>query len=120
MLNREENQGAPQFLIGIGVVLVIAGTMMLLYIGVFLINAISEPQSVGLIGLILERTEGARQAVSGSVGGIDFELILDDPISTLLFLILSVWILSAFAGIVRGIISAGTALVGTGKDMRKR
>lgn len=119
MVNRDTGDGLRQFLTGVGVLLVVAGSILLLYIGIFVVETIADPTDVGLVNLILSRTEANPSAISGSLGDVNFKFGIDDPIATFLFLIVSVWILGALAGIVKTIIGAGRDLVKSAKDWDK-
>lgn len=116
MLNRDSGQGPKQFLLGVGIILILVGAAMLVYLGIFIFDAIVEPQGVGIIDLILTTATAEGRALAGRAGGFDFELWMNKPISTLLFLLVSVWALAIVAGILRSIIATGRELVKTAKD----
>jgi hypothetical protein len=118
MLTRESNDGIRNFLLGAGVVLIVIGSLMLVYIGVYVLDAIVEPESVGLIDLLLKRMSGNERALIIRSDTGSFSLGIEEPINTLLFLVLAVWLLSAFAGIVKTIVTTGTQLVTAAKDWK--
>ena len=62
--------------------------------GTLVITALTDPGQVSLIALILQATGNTSQSIVTHLNGEQFELTLGEPISTLLFLIASIWIMS--------------------------
>ena len=108
--------GISTFLVTVGGALVVAGAGLLVYMGILIVDVLRDPQSVGLVNQILSATGRTGEALSGKFGDASFRLHLDEPVNTLLFVIASIWVLSAFANIVSSIIRAGTGLIDNARN----
>tara|TARA_B100000405_G_C16699889_1_gene415830 strand:- start:1394 stop:1753 length:360 start_codon:yes stop_codon:yes gene_type:complete len=114
----QQGSGIATFLSILGGVLIVAGAALLLYLGILIMDALRDPQSIGLFAEILAATGRSGNGLEANLGGVQFQLSMEEPISTLLFVVVAIWVLGAFAGIVRSIIQAGTSLIETAKGWR--
>ena len=87
--------------------------------GTLVSTALTDPGQVSLIALILQATGNTSQSIVTHLNGEQFELTWGEPISTLLFLIASIWIMSLLAGIVRVLSETGTGLMRMAKNWQQ-
>lgn len=118
LMRDQQGSGIATFLSIVGGVLIVAGAALLLYLGILIMDALRDPQSIGLIAEILAATGRSGNGLEANLGGVQFQLSMEEPVSTLLFVVVAIWVLGAFASIVRSIIQAGTSLIETAKGWR--
>ena len=123
MLNKravsKESDGhhvADVLLIVLGVVLVVIGAMMLVYLGMTVLDILKAPGDTELVTLILEQTREQGQAFFGTFGQSKIEFTLGEPLRTMLFVLVLLWILGAVLRIIMAIIGAGRDLVAAGRQ----
>lgn len=105
------NSGAPTLLMALGVLLVGAGSLLLVYVGLLVFQIINTPEEVKIVQFILTHIQGGDRAIYGSVGKETFEINMADPVRTAIFLFLGVLILGVLARILSTLISSGLAMM---------
>jgi hypothetical protein len=95
----------------VGSVLVLMGAGLLLAVGWTVLRIITEPTSVALLGLFLDSTPSAQGALSGHIAGTEFAIAIDEPLRTLLYLIVGLWVLGAVASILKVVTLTGKDLL---------
>lgn len=116
---REEGDGhhvAGVLLIVLGVMLVVIGALMLVYLGMTVLNILKAPADTELVTLILAQTREQGQAFFGTFGQSRIEFTLGEPLRTMLFVLILLWILGAVLNIIKAIIGAGRELVAAGRQ----
>jgi hypothetical protein len=98
-------------LVGVGVVLIIAGTLLLLYLGYTVFRAVDAPQEVALVKFIAGTLRVEDKAIYGHAGSDSFEINVSEPARTVILLFLAAFVLMVLAGIAKALISAGINLV---------
>lgn len=98
-------------LVGVGVVLIIAGTLLLLYLGYTVFRAVDAPQEVALVKFIAGTLRVEDKAIYGHAGSDSFEINVSEPTRTVILLFLAAFVLMVLAGIAKALISAGINLV---------
>lgn len=102
-------------LIVLGVMLVIVGSVMLIYLGMTVFGILKSPDDTKLVTMILEQTQTRGQAFFGSFGDNKIEFTLGEPLRTLLFVLILLWILGVVLNIIKSIVSTGRDLVMAGR-----
>jgi hypothetical protein len=97
--------------LGLGVALIIAGTLLLFFLGYTVIRAIDAPQEVPVVKLIVSELRAEDKAVYGHAGRDTFEINVSEPTRTIVLLFLAAFVLMVFAGIAKALIAAGINLV---------
>ena len=100
----------------VGAILVIVGTILLLMLGFALITVINEPKEMALFELLYEETANEGSALAGHLAELQFDIKIGEPLRSLLFVVLIVWVLSAIVGMIRGLVSSGLELLRGKKD----
>ncbi|MDH3659644.1 MAG: hypothetical protein OEU92_06390 [Alphaproteobacteria bacterium] len=103
-------------LIVLGVALVVIGALMMVYLGMTVFGILKTPADTELVTLILEKSQEQGQAFFGTFGQSRVEFTLGEPLRTLLFVLLLLWILGALLNIIKAIIAAGRDLVTAGRQ----
>lgn len=112
----DSHHGASVLLIVLGVVLVVIGALMLVYLGMTVLDILKAPGDTELVTLILEQTSEQGQAFFGTFGQSKIEFTLGEPLRTMLFVLVLLWILGAVLRIIMAIIGAGRDLVTAGRQ----
>ncbi|MGI9437437.1 MAG: hypothetical protein ACR2Q4_21860 [Geminicoccaceae bacterium] len=113
----DDGAGAGKILLTVlGVVLVLAGAGMLLYLGTVIIDILQEPSEVKLVAMVFDQIQVGDRAFFGNIGESQFAFSLGEPLRTMLFVIVILWILGAFANIIKAIIGAGRDLIVAGQQ----
>ena len=97
--------------LGLGVALIIAGTLLLIFLGYTVFRAVDTPQDVPLVKLIVSELRAEDKAVYGHAGRDTFEINVSEPARTIVLLFLAAFVLMVFAGIAKALIAAGINLV---------
>ena len=98
-------------LVGVGVALIIAGTLLLLYLGYTVFRAVDAPQEVALVKFISGTLRVEDKAIYGHAGRDTFEINVSEPTRTVILLFLAAFVLMVFAGIAKALIAAGINLI---------
>ena len=98
-------------LLPIGLALIIAGTVLLCYLGFIVFQVVNSPQDVPLVKLIVSQLRVEDKALYGHVGRDTFELNVSEPARTVVLLFLAAFVLMVLASVARTLISAGISLV---------
>ena len=99
----------------VGSVVLLLGALMLVSLALVVIDVIRHPNDVALINLVMQSMQQRGVAVAGHLGELKFSLTIDEPLRTLLFLVVCVWLLGALASILKTIVMTGKALVERGR-----
>ena len=113
--NPRHGEPGGVLLMTLGGFLIIAGAAMLLFLGLMVVDIVREPDDVKLVALVFDRIQGQDRAFLGVIGDNRFEFQLGEPLRTILFVLVVIWLLGAFARIINGIISAGRELMVAGR-----
>ena len=105
------NSGAYTPLMALGVLLVGAGGLLLVYVGLLVFQIINTPEEVKIAQFILTHIQIGDRAIYGSLGKETFEVNLADPVRTALFFFLGVLILGVLARILSTLISSGLEMM---------
>ena len=105
------NSGAHTLLMALGVLLVGAGGLLLVYVGLLVFQIINAPEEVKIVQFILTHIQVGDRAIYGSLGKEVLEINLADPVRTALFLFLGVLILGVLARILSTLISSGLEMM---------
>ncbi len=106
---------AGVLLIVLGVALMVIGALMMVYLGMTIFEILKSPDETKLVALILEQTQTQDRTFSGVFGDRRIEFTFGEPLRTLLFVLVLVWILGAMLKIVTSIVGAGRELVSAGR-----
>lgn len=117
-IEKPEGTGNPRkvLLMLVGGALVIMGGALLLGAGLVVLDVIEDPSSVKLVALILEEMEGEGNALYGDLGGTRFAIGIGEPLRTLLFLIVVVWLLGTLVSILKMLVLTGKQLLTSGSS----
>ena len=102
-------------LLVVGSVVLLLGAVMLLMLALVVVDVIRQPNEVALIALAMQSMQQSGVAVAGHLGELDFALRIEEPLRTLLFLVVCVWVIGALASILKTIVLTGKALVDRGR-----
>jgi len=105
------NSGAYTLLMALGVLLVGAGGLLLVYVGLLVFQIINAPEEVKIVQFILTHIQVGDRAIYGSLGKEVLEINLADPVRTALFLFLGVLILGVLARILSTLIASGLEMM---------
>ena len=105
------NSGAHTLLMALGVLLVGAGGLLLVYVGLLVFQIINAPEEVKIVQFILTHIQVGDRAIYGSLGKEVLEINLADPVRTALFLFLGVLILGVLARILSTLIASGLEMM---------
>jgi hypothetical protein len=105
------NNGAHTLLLTLGVLLVGAGGLLLVYVGLLVFQIINAPEEVKIVQFILTHIQVGDRAIYGSLGKEVLEINLADPVRTALFLFLGVLILGVLARILSTLIASGLEMM---------
>lgn len=109
---RQSNADPARVLLLItGSVVLLLGAIMLVSLALVAVDVVRNPAEVALIALLMQSMEQSGVALAGHLGEIDFALRIEEPLRTLLFLVVCVWVLGALASILKTIVLTGKALV---------
>ncbi len=106
-------------LVIMGLLLIILGAGLLVYLAIYMFKVLDEPNSIALVALIFDSLREGDKLLFGSLGNGPngpFEISLGEPMRTFLFIFIVVWVLGAFARILTSLIGAGRELVNTGRQ----
>jgi hypothetical protein len=106
--------------LGLGVALIIAGTLLLIFLGYTVFRAVDAPQDVPLVRLIASELRAEDKAVYGHAGRDTFEINVSEPARTIVLLFLAAFVLMVFAGIAKALIAAGINLVSAAGRLRQQ
>lgn len=105
------NSGAHTLIMALGVLLVGAGGLLLVYVGLLVFQIINAPEEVKIVQFILTHIQVGDRAIYGSLGKEVLEINLADPVRTAFFLFLGVLILGVLARILSTLISSGLEMM---------
>ncbi|MFT5176165.1 MAG: hypothetical protein ACI8W7_004359 [Gammaproteobacteria bacterium] len=108
-----DTAGTLLMVVGSGVLLL--GALMLASLALVVIEVINNPNDVALVNLVMQSMQQRGVAVAGHLGEFEFSLTIDEPLRTLLFLVVCVWLLGALASILKTVVMTGKALVERGR-----
>ena len=98
-------------LVGIGIALIVAGALLLGYLGLTVFRAIDAPQEVPLVKFVTGQLRVEDKAIYGHVCRDTFEINVSEPARTVILLFLAAFVLMVLAGVAKSLISAGINLV---------
>lgn len=107
-------------LLGLGIALIIAGTLLLGYLGLTVFRAIDAPQDVPVVKFTVSQLRVEDKAIYGHVGRDSFEINVSEPTRTVVLLFLAALVLMVLAGVAKSIISAGINLVSAASRLREQ
>ncbi len=105
------NSGAHTLLMALGVLLVGAGGLLLVYVGLLVFQIINAPEEVKIVQFILTHIQVGDRAIYGNLGKEVLEINLADSVRTAFFLFLGVLILGVLARILSTLISSGLEMM---------
>ncbi len=106
---------ARALLLIVGAALLLMGGMMLVMLIGIVIDVLRNPDEVELIALAMQGMQQDGVAIAGNLGAVGFSLRIDEPLRTLLLLVVCVWVLGALASILKSVIITGKNLVERGR-----
>jgi len=109
---------SKKMILAIGVILVLAGAATLILIAYLITDALIKPENFGPINFLLDKITGTERAITITTESGHFIFGFDQPVGTLLLVLMCIWVLSAITGIIRTIISTGLKLVDTANNWR--
>lgn len=112
-----KNRSKKMILI-IGVILVLAGAATLIAIAYLITDALIKPENFGPINFLLDKITGTERAITITTESGHFIFGFDQPVGTMLLVLMCIWVLSAVTGIIRTIISTGLKLVDVANSWR--
>ncbi|MGI9510658.1 MAG: hypothetical protein ACR2QJ_15070 [Geminicoccaceae bacterium] len=117
-VNKQSDGAHPVgvLLIVLGVALMIAGIVMLVYLGMTVLDILKSPEDAELVALLLEQTKEQGQAFFGTFGDNKVEFTLGEPLRMVLLILVLLWILGAVLRIIGVIIGVGRDLVADGRQ----
>ena len=95
----------------VGGALVVAGVVLLGFLGVAIYQIIEAPNDVGLVKFVLEHLRSGERMIYGHTGNETFELSVTEPARTVFLLFLAVMTFWIIAGIAKSIIAAGVNMI---------
>ena len=104
-------------LVPIGLALIIAGSVLLCYLGFTVFQAINSPQDVPLVKLIAGQLRVEDKAIYGHAGSDTFELNVSEPARAVVLLFLAAFVMMVLASVAKALISAGINLVSAADRM---
>ena len=110
-----DHHPASLVLIVLGVALVVVGALMLVYFGMTVFGILKSPADTELVTLLMEQSQEQGQAFFGRFGESKVEFTLGEPLRTMLFVLILLWILGAVLNIIKSIVGAGRDLVTAGR-----
>jgi hypothetical protein len=113
-VDANRNPGAVLLTV-LGVILVLAGAIMLLYLGTVVVSILKAPDEVKLVALVFDQVQKGGLAFFGTIGESKFEFALGEPLRTIVFVLILLWIIGALANIIKTIIGAGRELITAGQ-----
>jgi hypothetical protein len=105
-------------LVGIGIALIVAGALLLGYLGVTVFRAVDAPQDVPLVKFVASQLRVEDKAIYGHVGRDPFEINVNEPTRTVILLFLAAFVLMVLAGVAKSLISAGINLVSAARRLQ--
>ncbi|WP_298939981.1 hypothetical protein [uncultured Psychromonas sp.] len=109
---------SKKMILAIGVILVLAGAATLIAIAYLITDALINPEDFGPINFLLDKLTGTERAITITTESGHFIFGFDQPVGTLLLVLMCIWVLSAVTGIIRTIISTGLKLVDVANSWR--
>ena len=106
-------------LIGIGIALIVAGALLLGYLGLTVFRAVDAPQDVPLVKFVAGQLRVEDKAIYGHVGREPFEINVNEPTRTIILLFLAAFVLMVLAGVAKALISAGINLVSAARRLHE-
>ena len=107
-------------LVPIGLALIVAGAVLLCYLGFVVFQVIDSPQNVPLVKFIVSHMRVEDKAIYGHAGSDTFELNVSEPTRTVVLLFLAAFVLMVLASVAKSLISAGINLVSAAGRMREQ
>ena len=95
--------------------MLLLGAIMLVSLALVAVDVLRNPADVALIALVMQSMQEGGVALTGHLGELDFALQIEEPLRTLLFLVVCVWLLGALASILKTIVLTGKALLERGR-----
>ena len=102
---------ARALLLVVGAALLLMGGLMLVLLVSVVVDVLRQPDEVALIALAMQGMQQSGPAVAGNLGDVNFSLRIDEPLRTLLLLVVCVWVLGALASILKSVVLTGKSLV---------
>ena len=106
-------------LVGAGVVLIVVGTLLLIFLGYTVFRAVDAPQEVALIKFAASTLRVEDKAIYGHAGSDTFEINVSEPARTIILLFLAAFVLMVLAGIAKALIAAGINLVSAAARLKE-
>lgn len=95
----------------IGTALVLMGAALLLALGLVALEVMTKPSEVQILALFLDAPKPEGGALFGHIANTPFSIGIDEPLRTLLFLVLALWLLGAVASILKTLVMTGKELL---------
>lgn len=102
---------ARKFLLAFGVILVVFGGVILIYLGYLVLQVINDPENLRIGQYILEQFKAGDLAFYGNLEEKRFTVHLSDSMQTAVFLFVGVLVLWVLARIVQSLISGGIKMI---------
>ena len=107
-------------LAGLGVALIVAGALLLIFLGYTVFRAVDAPQEVALVKFIAGTLRVEDKAIYGHAGRDTFEINVSEPTRTVILLFLAAFVLMVLASIAKALISAGINLVSAAGRLKQQ
>lgn len=113
------------FLFGIGMIMVLVGVVMLLFLGVVTYMAVTVPEQVTIVQFIIDNVRAGDTAFHGHVTDtatgrrMEYQFEISESVRAISFLFMGIGIMGVLALILRVLIASGIQLVRLGMSERK-
>jgi hypothetical protein len=117
-IEKSSDTGNPRnvLLMLVGATLVIMGGALLLSAGLIAIDILDNPSDVKIVALILQEMAAEGPALHGDLDGMRFAIGIGEPLRTLLFLVVVVWLLGVLVSILKTLVLTGKDLLSTSSN----
>lgn len=117
-IEKSGGTGSPRkvLLMLVGATLIIMGGALLLSVGLIALDILENPSSVKIVALVLDEMAAEGPALHGDLGGMRFAIGVGEPLRTLLFLIVVVWLLGMLVSILKTLVLTGKELLSSASD----
>ncbi len=107
--NLSDKIKAPIFFVGL--ILVIAGTISLVYLAASVVQVVQSPQESGLVQWLISTSENKDLILSGYSNDDKFELHASEAFQYLFFGIIGLMMLNILTSVINSLISGGIQLI---------
>lgn len=95
----------------VGATLVVCGGVLLLGVGLTVLDILANPADVKIVALILDEMHREGDALYGDLDGARFAIGIGEPLRTVVFLVLVLWLLGVLVSILKTLVLTGKELI---------